>query len=198
MNFSQDEVKRLEEYCSIILKWNKSINLISKTTEKDIWNRHILDSAQLINYIDKESSICDIGSGAGLPGIVLSIIGVKNTSLVESDIRKCVFLNLASKISNNKVNIINDRIENLENMGAYDYITSRALADIPKLLSFSEIIQPKIGLCILKGQNFREELKYASLIYSFDSNVYPSVTNPDSCVIEIRNIRRKNENNRCS
>src|SRR5690606_9447814 len=125
---SRETLQRLKEYQALLLKWNKAINLISKSTEENCWERHILDSLQLLNYIqDKDIHLVDIGSGAGLPGIVLSIAGVRRVTIVESDQRKCSFLLQASKLSSNKIEIVNDRIENLKGLSC-DILTARAFA----------------------------------------------------------------------
>ena len=85
--------EKLSRFHDLIIKWQSSINLISNTTIQHIWHRHILDSAQLFPLIDdKEKIITDIGSGAGFPGLILSILGCKNIHLVESDARKSAFL----------------------------------------------------------------------------------------------------------
>ena len=92
LNVSREVNHALLNYQNLLLKWNKAINLISRNSEKDIWERHILDSLQLLKYIDFSDIIIDIGSGGGFPGIVLSICGVKNTVVIESDKKKSVFL----------------------------------------------------------------------------------------------------------
>ena len=121
----------LNKYINLLLGWNNKINLIGKSTENDIWNRHILDSAQLINFLNKnelELVICaDIGTGAGLPGIVLSILGIKSMVLIEKSPLKCNFLKEAVKISPNNIEIINDNISNILNR-KFDIVFSRALS----------------------------------------------------------------------
>jgi 16S rRNA (guanine527-N7)-methyltransferase len=82
LNVSREVKQALLNYQNLLLKWNKAINLISRNSEKDIWERHVLDSLQLLKYIDFSDNILDIGSGGGFPGIVLSIGGVKNAVLV--------------------------------------------------------------------------------------------------------------------
>ena len=106
--------EKLSAYVDLLLKWNSKINLISKNTVDEVWIRHILDSAQIIKYIeDKSYRVLDVGSGAGLPGIILSILGVENITLVDSDQRKCSFLLEAARLLNLKLKVINDRVENI-------------------------------------------------------------------------------------
>ncbi|KJW02063.1 16S rRNA (guanine(527)-N(7))-methyltransferase GidB [Rickettsia endosymbiont of Ixodes pacificus] len=114
MEIPREIIEKLEIFQKLVKKWNKSINLVSNSIH-NFWQRHILDSLQLIQYIDnKEIHLVDIGSGSGFPGIVLSIAGVAKVSLIEADLRKCIFLEKASKISNNNIQIINQRIEKVE------------------------------------------------------------------------------------
>jgi 16S rRNA (guanine527-N7)-methyltransferase len=190
---SEKDKATLIQFENILLKWNKKINLISKNTECSIWNRHILDSIQLLEYLDKKDIIFDLGSGAGFPGFILSVCGIKQTYLFESDTRKSSFLNFCSSLSNNKITIINDRIEEIdyETLPKPDVITSRALAEINTLLSFYHIIQPRKKLLALKGVSYEKELDEASKNWHFDLNKYQSQTNPESVIIEISNVREK-------
>ena len=94
---------RLTKYVDFLIEYNNKINLIGKSTINDIWDRHITDSLQLVKNIDNYNiKIADLGSGAGLPGIPLSIIGIKEVHLFEKSVRKCEFLEQAKNFSNNK------------------------------------------------------------------------------------------------
>ena len=113
-NFIDARYEKLELFVTTLLKWNEKINLVAKATEEEIWNRHILDSAQLLKFIpDTKAKIVDLGSGAGFPGLVLAIMGYENVTLIESDNKKSVFLQEAARITGTKVQIINERIENV-------------------------------------------------------------------------------------
>lgn len=193
MEFDKNTEARLQQYVELLLEWNKSINLISRTTEDDIWNRHILDSAQLIDFLDPEEIIYDIGSGAGLPGIILSICGIKEIYLVESKAKKCKFLAEAAKISGNKIIILNDRIENVKPTIRTNpsRIVSRALASVDNLLSFNINLNPKDGFLLLKGENFEKELEEARLNWHFEVMLHSSKTNEKSQILEIKNVRKK-------
>lgn len=186
---------KLKEYVELLLNWNKRMNLIGKSTEPDIWNRHILDSAQLMNLLEKNdinySSCVDIGTGAGLPGIVLSILGVKNMVLIEKSPLKCNFLKEAKKISENNVEIINDAIENVGNR-RFDIVFSRALADLSKLLGYSVKLLKPGGKCIfLKGKKLEEELFVAKKLYDFEYVMKKSLTSEEGTIILIKNIQIK-------
>lgn len=185
---------KLRDYASLILKWNKTINLISKNTEAELWERHILDSAQLFDYLTPDDHICDLGSGAGFPGIVLSIMGIKHITLIESDIRKCAFLNQASLISQNKLTIINERIENcfITQTSPVNIVTSRALTSLDNLLHYNKIFTPTKSFLLLKGKNFQKELDEAKENWHFVHQVFPSSTNSESVILRIENVEQKN------
>ena len=136
---SREAFEQIVEFEKLLLKWNKTINLISAKTSEDIMNRHILDSLQLLPLIDLDAKIIDFGSGAGFPAIILSIAGIENITLIESDSRKTAFLLQASKLSNNNIRVINDRIENIDNLEC-DIVTSRAFAELNSIFSQREVV----------------------------------------------------------
>ncbi|MDX2050673.1 MAG: 16S rRNA (guanine(527)-N(7))-methyltransferase RsmG [Rickettsiaceae bacterium] len=183
----------LRSYVELLLKWNKAINLISKSTEETVWQRHIYDSLQLLEFIDLNQSIVDVGTGAGLPGVVLSIAGVQKTYLIESDTRKCAFLEVAKKFSNNKIIIINKRAEHLQNqeIDLNSILVSRAMAKITILLDLKKRIGLTGPLLILKGENYAQELQQAFKFWDFDYNISASKTNNLSVILRIQNERQK-------
>ena len=186
-NVSRGEYEALIKYQSLLLKWNKSINLISKASENNLWKRHINDSLQLLKYIDPIKTVVDIGSGAGLPGIILSIGGVKNITLIESDTRKAVFLRQASKLSLNKINIIEERLD--ENFkGNYDILTCRGFSNISNILQLTSCL--KIGkMLLLKGKNYDQEITQAKKHWLFNFSLHDSITG-DGKIVGISNIIR--------
>lgn len=167
-NISRETIELLEQYQELVLKWNRTINLVSKESSKEFWLRHIVDSLQLLKYIDDQDiSLIDVGSGAGLPGIVLSIAGIRDVTLIESDERKCTFLLQASKISPNKVTILNKRVEDV--YLECDILTCRAFASLEKIFIYTKNIKIKDKYLLLKGENYLQELK-------IDCEVYDSIT----------------------
>ena len=152
---SRETLERLTVYSDMLTKWQKSINLVSNTTINDMWRRHFYDSAQLVNYIDVSKgrpTILDLGSGAGFPGLVLSILGVGEVHLVESVGKKCSFMRQVIKNTDVDAFVHNERIENMEHLHV-DLITSRACADLDKLLVLTEkFIGPKTKCLFLKGE----------------------------------------------
>src|SRR5216684_2729900 len=111
---SRETLARLEAYAELLREWSVRINLVGAATLGDLWRRHFLDSAQLLRHVPLGTqSLIDLGSGAGFPGLVLAIAGVKGVELVEADSRKCAFLREAARITAAPVQIRNTRIEAL-------------------------------------------------------------------------------------
>jgi 16S rRNA (guanine527-N7)-methyltransferase len=189
-NVSRETMEGLEGYVSLLKKWNEKINLIRFESDEDLWQRHILDSTQLFKYINPDIKLMDLGSGGGLPGIILSILGVKHSTLVESDNRKAVFLNQASRFSNHEVTIKNVRIEDLEPQ-AVGIITSRALCSIEKICSFIARLQNNGKILLLKGKSTVEEITEAEQRWQFEYKLHKSITSNDSFIVEINNIKSK-------
>ena len=184
---SREVCDRLIDYRDLLLKWNKSINLISPKTTSEILQRHLLDSIQLLKFIDnKEISIIDLGSGAGLPGIILSIAGEKKVTLIESDSRKASFLLQASRLSPGKIEIINDRVENVSLK--CEIVTSRAFADLNKILDLSKNIEVVDKYLLHKGKTYKEEIVEAEKHWLFNSKVHDSITSDYGKILEITDI----------
>jgi len=169
----EKKVDNLERYISLLLKWNKAKNLIGKNTEEDIWERHILDSAQILKYIDPEKkNIADYGCGAGFPGVVLAILdNQKEVHLIESNSKKTNFLlEVKRQLKLDNIIIHNNRIEDIEAFKV-DIITARAFAPLSKLFYFILPYLKKDSLCILlKGCNYKKEIEEAEKEWSFDYN----------------------------
>jgi 16S rRNA (guanine527-N7)-methyltransferase len=190
---SRETFLRLENFVELLLKWNKSINLVSKShiTADEIWQRHIIDSLQLALYIpEKTRVVTDFGSGGGFPGLVLAMLNRWEVNLIESDIRKCAFLTEASLgLANTYIH--NDRIENISPWKS-DVLTARALAPLDKLIELTHTFYEKSELCIfLKGQNVVEEIRDASKYWDIDYEIYPSQTNRDGKILRITNIQNR-------
>ncbi len=188
-----------EKFCifhEILIKWQKSINLISRDSIKNIWIRHILDSAQLFSFIsDIKGNIIDFGSGAGFPGLIMAIMGKKNIHLVESDHKKCVFLKEVSILTDVDVIIHNCRIENLSSIDV-DLITSRALAPLNKLINYVEIFVNKSTkendkppkMLFLKGKSWKKEISELNKTKKIKYQEFPSLTDNFGRIIYIDKI----------
>ena len=188
---SRENKDKLRQYIDLLIKWNKAINLVSSNSIKDIERRHILDSIQLLNYIEKRDiSVLDLGSGAGLPGVVLSICGIKKMVLVESDERKAAFLLQASKISPELIEIKNSRAENLP-ADSYDVVVSRAFADLSSILNYCRNIEVKEKFLLLKGKTYEDEIIQARKHWLFKVKIHDSITSIEGKILEITNVKRR-------
>lgn len=175
------------------MEWNRKLNLIGKSTELNIWTRHILDSAQIMEFLSEseiKNSICaDFGTGAGIPGIILSILGVRNITLIEKSPKKCNFLKSAVCISDNRLEIINNNIAKIKNI-SFDIIFSRALANMAELLNIVQPFLKKNTKCIfLKGKKLKEELSFAEKFFNFEYKIIPSKTHVEGNIIIINQIK---------
>lgn len=191
---------RLESYVAALVKWQRRINLIGPATVADIWHRHILDCGQLASLIPAEPlRICDLGSGAGLPGLVLAAldIGVGEggcLDLVESDSRKAAFLREANRLMGTHARIENRRIEEMAETGAegYDIITARALAPLPKLLEMSNNLLKTGGkLLFLKGKTGDAELTESEKAWKMRVTKMPSASDSEGVILLIKDLERR-------
>jgi len=188
-----EQKKALDAYVSMLLQENEKYNFIGKSTIDQIWNRHILDCAQLIKFVQNpQKKFADLGSGAGLPGMVLSILGLKEIHLVEKSFRKADFLRKIKTISPNRVFVQQAKLEELENIN-FDCIMSRALAPLDKLLEYCQKFLKKDGYCLfLKGKNLPLEISQAKQKFSFEFELFPSLTSKESNIIRITKISNLN------
>jgi 16S rRNA (guanine527-N7)-methyltransferase len=186
---SRENRDKLLEYSHLLTKWNKQINLVSSDSIKDIEQRHILDSVQLLNYIkEKDITILDLGSGAGLPGLVLSICGIKRAILVESDERKSAFLLQASKISSESIEIKNSRVEALSDLSC-DIVVSRAFADLNSIFNYCKNIIVRSKFLLLKGKTYKNEIAEAKKHWLFKVKIHDSITSAEGKILEIINVK---------
>lgn len=197
LNVSRETVERLQDYVALLKKWNKRINLVARRSANEVWQRHIEDSAQILKYAPLPvERWLDLGSGGGLPGLVVAIIGaasgqIQQVTLVESDARKAVFLGEVSRILGLNTVILNERIESIPAQNA-NVISARALADLPALFDLS-IRHATAGATYIfpKGATHRDEIRRAMESWTFDVIVHPSVTEPDAAILVVRNLARK-------
>jgi len=189
-------IERLQVYAQLLEKWQGAINLVGPDTMADVWGRHFLDSAQLAKYIGPDDVVADLGSGAGFPGMVLAIMGPefgggKKVHLLESDERKSTFLSTVNRECQAGAEIHTGRIEKAKPIGA-DVVVARALAPLEKLLGLALPHRISTGKCLfLKGKSWRDELTIAQKHWNMPAdtiNTWPSITDKDACVIEIKDI----------
>ena len=183
--FDKESIKKLIIFEDSLLKFNKKYNLISKSTEKDIWNRHILDSAQIIKFIDSGTKkIADFGSGAGFPGLIISIYDLKNKFHVKlyekSPVKRQFLRDMANKL-NLKVEILGNVYE--EELKV-DLIVSRAFKKLSEIIKISrENYTKPHKLIILKGKNAQIEINNVSLGSNYSYKLEESITEDDSKII---------------
>ena len=187
LNVSRETLDRLECYVGLLLKWQKTINLIGTGTVESIWYRHILDCGQLMNFLPEgRYPIVDLGSGAGLPGMVLGILGVKNVKLIEANAKKCAFLREALRVTGTRVEVVECRIEVVKDLSA-EVVIARALAPLAKLLELAKIVsKPTTTYLFLKGSGFKNEL--TDVKNNWKMEFHPSMTNPDGAIIQMESV----------
>ena len=153
-------LEKLNEYKKILISENERMNLIGKSTINDFDERHFLDCIQIIKYLPyREKTLMDIGTGAGLPGVILSIIGFHNLHLVEKSPKKSAFLENCKTRLNLNYQVHNTSIADVSNL-SIDYITARAFAPIEKIISSTKkLINKKTKFILLKGKTYLSELE---------------------------------------
>ena len=192
---SRETFLKLKEYEKLLNKWNSKINLVSKSTLRDFWNRHILDSVQVFCSIgEKTGKWADFGSGGGFPGLVLAILsdefGVSNSlCLIEADVRKSVFLRTVCRELGLVVDVFNNRIEKISPM-LVDVVSARALAPLKTLCFYAESHLNENGIAVFaKGENWESELLDAQKKWIFDYDVVTSKLHQGSVILVLRGIK---------
>ena len=199
---SRETLERLMTYEALLKRWQKTINLVAPSTINHIWRRHIADSAQIWALRpDGAETWLDLGSGAGFPGLVLTIMaaehgGTRHT-LVESDNRKAAFLREAAREAGVAVDILCTRIESPEihaKVGEVNCVTARALAPLPRLaeLAAPYFASGTVGF-FLKGREVAVELEETARAWDFQFELKPSVTDPEGRVLLLTALKVKTE-----
>ena len=194
-NVSRETISKLEIYAECLIEWQSKFNLIGKSTINSLWHRHILDSIQLVSAIPEDfQSLMDIGTGAGLPGFILAIyynqLG-KDIYLVDSNKKKCTFLDYVATRCNVDVKIYAERLQDLAVKDSFkvDVITARAFASIDNIMSLSRPYSHKKTKYLLqKGVNAKSELTNAKISSKLRVEFINSVTQENSYIL---NIERK-------
>ena len=187
---SRETLDRLRLYADLLEKWQRTVNLVARSTLDDPWRRHFLDSAQLVPYLPAElPTITDIGSGAGFPGLVLAIVTGRPTELIEADARKGAFLREAARVTGAPVTVTTARIESVaagENKSV-DILTARALAPLANLCETAAALDARC--CVfLKGAQWRDELTLARKSWKMKIETFASLTAADACILRLTDI----------
>ena len=191
---SRETMARLTCYVTLLTKWNRNINLVSVKSLEDVWRRHILDSVQLAAHIPRGAGvITDLGSGAGFPGLVLSIMLDRPIRLVEASGKKAAFLREAVRLTMATAIVHHGRIERAEPWPS-DVVLARALAPLTLLLDYAEPFLRDAGKetpCIfLKGGRAAEELTESAKSWTMTVERFQSVSDPTGIILRIRDIAR--------
>ena len=186
---SSQEIKLIKLLKELAIH-NKHTNLVGKSTLVNPWHSHILDCIQVSPFIkNKNSTILDMGTGPGLPGLVLAIIGYNKVSLVDSNQKKINFAKHISIKLDISVKILLSRIEKLNN-SKFDFLISRALANLNKLFFYSHKLTKKDTVLIfLKGKKVKNEIQEAKKIWNFNSEIYPSQSDERGNVLIIKKLK---------
>lgn len=206
---SRETQERLECYVGLLKRWQRVQNLVSRGTLEAVWTRHIADSAQLLPLAQGQIEACidhkgevnwaDLGTGAGLPGLVVAIL-LRDTApqvhlhLVEANQRKVAFLRAAVRELDLRVVIHSHRIEALTktHTKAFDLVTARALASLSTLLTLSAPLLAEGGCCLFhKGRDFQQEIRDAGRAFEMTVLEKPSMTAEDSRLLVISHIEEK-------
>ena len=190
LNFTHQSIEKIKEFINLVLKENKRHNLIAKSTENQIWARHVLDSAQLVKFIDFNSnSLADLGTGAGFPGLIVEIFKKNKAFHVKlyekSPVKRNFLLRVIKELRLNAEVLGDIRDEKLDT----DIIICRAFKKLDHVIQVSrEIAKKPHKLIILKGQNAQKEINKSFKNKKFAYKLEKSITNIDSKII-LMNIR---------
>lgn len=196
LNVSRETQERLRLFEALVQKWSQKINLVSSADLPALWQRHILDSAQLARFTpDSARNWMDIGTGGGFPGLVLALLHQEthpelSFTLVESDGRKSAFLIHAARELGLAPRIITERVESLSPQNA-DILSARALAPLTTLLTHaSRHLSPKGVAIFPKGRTWQEELADARNQWQFAHTIHESLTDPQARILIVEGLSR--------
>jgi 16S rRNA (guanine527-N7)-methyltransferase len=185
---SRETLERLTAYVDLLIRWQKKINLVGEATLSDAWQRHVLDSAQLRQFVGP-GVVLDVGSGAGFPGLVLAILGTPYMNLLDSDQRKCMFLREAARVCETEVSVHCVRVEQFAGLPPAT-ITARAFAPLRRLLhSVRRHVHSETRLVLLKGQDVASEIAEATIDWSFRHSLSPSLSSDRGRILLIEEIK---------
>ena len=188
---SRETLDKFSTYVALLEKWQKAINLVSKKSLMDVWERHVLDSYQILKFAPKDNGVwIDMGSGAGFPALIVAMAGDFEVHVIESDHRKCQFMRDVSRETSTPITIHTKRIDAVEPFPAA-VISARALASLEKLLEFStNFATPDTVYIYLKGQDVDAELTQAAKCWSMETIKHQSLSSSEGSVLELRNVSR--------
>lgn len=187
---SRETLDVLASYARMLLQWNATHNLISRNSEADIWRRHIQDSTQVYALAPQAKTWIDLGSGAGLPGVVAAILDKgagRDTAftLVESNQKKTAFLRAVTRRFGLKINVLDQRIESVDSQ-PYDVVSARALTSLDQLLLYAQRFVGERTICLFpKGRTIEQEFVEAQKNWNIRAQAFPSRTDDTSVILRI-------------
>jgi len=185
----RETITRLALLAELVLKANRTQNLVSATSLVSIWSRHIADSAQLLRYCDQTGSWADLGSGAGFPGLVIAAIRGGKITLIESRRLRAEFLRQSASTMEVETEILEARAERIRGR-TFDIISARAFAPLDKLFRAAWRLSRADTVWLLpKGRSAKSELEAARASWQGDFRIEPSATDPDAGIIIARGVR---------
>jgi len=196
---SRETLDRLKIYAALLRHWQKVANLVAPGTLDHVWHRHFADSAQLLALAPDSGQWLDLGSGAGFPGLVIAVCSANRedslVQIIESNGRKCAFLKEVVRETGCSVEIHCDRIESLggsTRFGGVEIVTARALSPLDQLLALAEpFFKAGTTGLFLKGRNAGKERAEAEENWTFQGQLYPSVTDAEASIVQITDLRQK-------
>ena len=188
---SRETFEKLEQFTALIVAANRTQNLIAAASIPDLWERHILDGAQLYGLAGRPGSWCDIGSGPGLPGLVIAILGGLPMTLIEPRRLRADFLQLAvEQLQLKRVAVEQRKVEQVA--GKYDHITARAVAPLSKLFAMATHLAHGGTRWVLpKGESVKSELDEALQTWQGDFRLVPSQTHERAAIVIAEHVRRR-------
>ena len=197
LKVSRETLNGFYEYETLLSKWNEKINLVSKNTLVDIWERHFLDSGQIIKHVEASGKRwVDVGTGAGFPGLVVALL-LRDRKidcdlvLVEKNPKKSFFLKEVIRKLNLSVEVVNNNIDTLEPLNA-DILTARAFSELNNLIEIAFCHRKKEGICLfLKGGNYRGELDKTLNYWFFDYDILDSLSSSSGKIIRVKKIFKR-------
>ena len=193
---SRENSERLDLYVDQLTRWQRIKNLVGPSTLDEVWTRHIADALQLLALAPEAKSWLDLGSGAGIPGLILAIAGKDrpglHVTLVESNARKCAFLTDTARLTGAPATVRNARIETIvESHAGTDIVCARALAPLTQLLAWGEpLLKTGCTGLFLKGREASAELTEAARAWRFTSDLLPSRTDSEARIIRVTALSR--------
>jgi 16S rRNA (guanine527-N7)-methyltransferase len=185
---------RMDAYLALLAEWNERMNLVGPSALAEFWERHALDSAQLLRHAPDARVWADIGAGAGFPGLVLAILlqgrpGV-TVHLIESMTKRCTFLRAVSTALNLPTRVHNARAESLD-LSPVDVVTARACAPLPRLLEYARpLVRGSAVALFLKGREAETELAEARKTWRFTASLLPSISGAEGRIIRLERLTR--------